>query len=51
MDTRPRLVHGGIDDDSLKRFGEVISGIAEAQARVNTMLSDAIDRLENGGRD
>jgi len=48
--TMPRYSGGGLDDDTLRRFGEVIRQLAEAQARVNTMLSDAIDQLESGGR-
>ena len=46
--TMPRYSSGRIDDDTLKRFGEVLSGLAIAQARVNTMLSEAISELEKG---
>lgn len=47
MDTRQRYSSGRLDDETLQRFGEVISRLAEAQARVNTMLSEAISELEN----
>ena len=44
--TRPRYRGGGLDDDTLMRFGEVLSRLAQAQAHVNTMLSEAISELE-----
>ena len=46
MDTRQRYVGGGLDDDTILRFGELLTRLAEAQARVNTMLSEAISELE-----
>ena len=51
IDTRPRYPGGGMDSDTLLRFGEVLSQLAATQARVNTMLSAAIYELESGGRD
>ena len=48
IDTRPRYSGGGMDDDTLSRFGELLSHLAESQARVNTMLSEAIYQLEKG---
>ena len=51
IDTRPRNSGGGIDSDTLSRFGEVLSQLAASQAQVNTMLSEAIYELEGGGRD
>ena len=51
IDTRPRYSGGGINSDRLSRFGEVLSQPAVAQARVNTMLSEAIYELERGSRD
>ena len=48
--TKPRYSGGGLDDDTLTRFGEVLSQLAEAQAHVNTMLSEAIAELEKRDR-
>ena len=44
--TRPRHSGGGLDDDTLLRFGELFTRMVESQARVNTMLSEAISELE-----
>ena len=46
MDTRQVYSSGRLDDETLLRFGEVIARLAETQARVNTMLSEAISELE-----
>ena len=46
MDTRPRYAGGGLDDETLLRFGEILNRLTEAQARVNTMLSEAVSELE-----
>ena len=51
IDTRPRYSGNGIDSDTLSRFGEVLSRLAAAQGRVNTMLSEAIYELERGSRE
>ena len=51
IDTRPRYSGNGIDSDTLSRFGEVLSQLAATQARVNTMLSEAIYKLEKDSRE
>ena len=43
-----RPLHGGhgVDDDTLRRFGELLFELAEVQAQVNTVLSEALSELE-----
>lgn len=47
LDQRPRYSSGRISEDTLVSLGSLINDLAVVQARTNTMLSEAIDKLED----